>query len=59
MGFVTDGAEDELLWDTDDDAEIDSPGTEWDSYDKLLNNEGEDALELFDYVDEGEDFAGF
>lgn len=55
-----DGTEDDLLWDTDDEGETDSLDTEWDPYDELLNNEGEDVLkELFADDDECEDFAGF
>ena len=54
-----DGTEDDLLWDTDDEAEID-PSTECDPYDELLNSESEDVLEeLFALDDECEDFEGF
>ena len=55
-----DGTEDDLLWDTDDDEEIEAPGKEWDPYDELLDDESEDVLEeLFALDDECEDFAGF
>ena len=53
-----DRTEDDLLWDTDDDEEIEEPGKECDPYDELLNDESEDVLEeLFVLDDECEDFC--
>jgi hypothetical protein len=55
-----DGTEDDLLWDTDDKAETDLTGTEWDPYDDTVNSESQDMLdELFTSGDESDDFAGF
>jgi hypothetical protein len=54
-----DGTEDDLLWDTDDEAETDPPDTEWDPYD-TVNSESHDVLdELFASDNECDDFAGF
>lgn len=39
-----DGTNDNLLWNINDKVEIDSPGTEWHSYDKFLNSENENEL---------------
>jgi hypothetical protein len=54
-----DGTEDDLLWDIDDEAETDSPDTEWDPYDYAANSECQNLLdELFASDDECGDFAG-
>jgi hypothetical protein len=55
-----DDREDDLLWDTDDEAETDSPDTEWDPNDDAVNSESQEVLdELFASDDECHDFAGF
>jgi hypothetical protein len=53
-----DGTGDELLWDTDDEEETNSPNKEWDPYDNLVNSESQDVLdELSASDDECDDFA--
>jgi hypothetical protein len=54
-----DGTEDNSLWDTDDKVETDSPDTEWDPYDNVVDSESQDVLELFASDDKCDDFAGF
>jgi hypothetical protein len=39
------GTSDDLLWDTDVEAETDSPDTESDPHDHAVNSESEDVLE--------------
>jgi hypothetical protein len=52
-----DGTEDNLLWDTDDEAKTDSP---WDPYDDTVNSKSQDVLDaLFASVDGCDNFAGF
>lgn len=54
------GTENDLLWDTDDEAIIDLHGTEWDPYGKFLSKQCEDILEeLFALDGECKDFARF
>jgi nucleosome binding factor SPN SPT16 subunit len=60
ISIAMDGTWDGLLWDTDDEAETDSPDTEWNPCDDAVNSESQDVLdELFASDDECDDFAGF
>ena len=55
-----DGTEDDLLWNTNDDAEADSPDSDWDPYDQSVNNETWSILaEFLDSDEETSDFEGF
>ena len=56
-----DGMEDDMLWETDDDeAEVDSPESDWNPYDESVNNELKDVYDqLFASDDQDSEFEGF
>ena len=53
-----DGTEDELLYESEDEAEVDSPDSDWDPYDETVNDDVYDELFASD-DDDSSSFEGF